>query len=545
MKTAYSFSEIGVKQVALSLYLGEKTAHNFYPPIRPIAECVKHKIPGIANNPQCCRGQRQRVAAMLKRQQPFPNEPAVLKALEAASTDGFFLISGQQVGVCLGPLYSLIKAVALIALRDKLETELPGYRFVPLFWASGMDHDFEEIRHAGYISENGEFCKVSIDQPAGTEGWPASHIKLDSAAVANLRELSSHLPATPYADEMRAAFDASYTPGATLSEAFCRLLASFMAREGLLVFDPEDEEAKKIALPLFTQSLKRQDEEWREINARNAAIQKAGGILQVSTLPEDTNLFMINDSGMREKLVRTDSSFAVKSGGQGWSLTELISLVESEPSRISFSALTRPLFQQTLFPTVAFLGGAGEVAYWAQLYPLFPLYDLPEPLLVPRPTFTLTNSRQRRLMERYGIELPDLLQPKNELMRKLAKDAVPQEITTRIDDMEASFSSQASLLSEDAAKLDAGLVAVMETLNANFQKHLATVKKKVEQSVKQRDGALELQVSELYNSLVPNGALQERSISSLAALVMYGKPLIAAIKSACEFPPAGHIILPL
>jgi bacillithiol synthase len=545
MKTAYSFSEIGVKQVALSLYLGAKTAHSFYPPIRPIAECVKHKIPSIANNQQCCRGQRQRVAAMLKRQQPFPNEPAVQKALEAASTDGFFLISGQQVGVCLGPLYSLIKAVALVALRNKLEVELPGYRFVPMFWASGMDHDFEEIRHAGYISENGEFGKVSIAQPAGTEGWPASRIKLDEAAVASLRELFNHLPAATYIDEMRAAFDASYTPGATLSEAFCRLLATFLAREGLLVFDPEDEEAKNIALPFFTESLKRQDEEWREINARNAAIQKAGGILQVSTQPEDTNLFLLNNGGVREKLVRTASGFAIKSGGEGWGISELTSLVEREPSRISFSALTRPLFQQTLFPTVAFLGGAGEVAYWAQLYPLFPLYDLPEPLLVPRPTFTLTNSRQRRLMERYGIELPDLLQPKNELVRKLAKDAVPQEITARIEEMEASFADQASLLSEDAAKLDPGLAAVMETLDANFRKHLATVKKKVEQSVKQRDGALELQVTELYSSLVPNGVLQERSISSLAALAMYGRPLIAAIKSACEFPPAGHIALQL
>ncbi len=545
MKTSYSFSEIGVKQIALSHYLGLKLADSFFPPIRPIAECVKHKVPGIANNPQCCRGPRQRVAAMLKRQQPFPNEPAVQKALDAASTDGFFLISGQQVGVCLGPLYTLIKAVALIALRDKLEVDLPGYRFVPLFWASGMDHDFEEIRHAGYISENGEFGKVSIAQPAGTEGWPASRIALDTSAVASLREIFTHLPATPSTGEMLAAFDASYKPGATLSAAFCTLMASLFARAGLLVFDPEDEEAKQITFPLFAESLKRQEDEWREINARNAAIQKAGGILQVTTLPEDTNLFMINGDGVREKLVRTGSGFAMKSGGEGWGIDGLTSLVEREPSRISFGALTRPLFQQALFPTVAFLGGAGEVAYWAQLYPLFPLYSMPEPLLVPRPTFTLTNSRQRRLMERYGIELPDLLQPKNELMRKLAKDAVPQEITARIDEMEASFAGQASLLSGDAAKLDPGLVAVMETLGANFKKHIATVRKKVEQSVKQRDGALELQVSELYSSLVPNGMLQERSLSSLAALAMYGKPLIGVIKKACEFPPAGHVVLSL
>ncbi len=546
MRTVYSFSEFGVKPVALSHYLGEKSADLFYPPIRPIAECVKHKAASIAISAGCSRGQRKRIAEMLRRQQPRPAEPAVEKSLDAAATDGYFLVAGQQVGVCLGPTYTLIKAVALLALRDRLEAALPGYRFVPLFWASGMDHDFEEIRHVGFTNRRGAFERVSIEQPAGTEGKPVNRIKLDASAVSSSGAFFEHLPPSPYADEARAAFSASYVVGATLTEAFCRLMSFFLASEGLLVFDSEDEEAKEIALPLFTESLKRQGEEWREINARNAAIQKAGGTLQVSAQPEDTNLFLLSEEGVREKLVCAGAGFTTKGSSREWRIEELSSLVEREPWRISFGALTRPLYQQALFPTVAFLGGAGEVAYWAQLYPLFAMYGLPEPLLVPRPTFTITNSRQRRLMERYGLELPAFfLQPKNELLRRLAKQAVPQGITSRLDEMEADFSRQAQLLSEESAKLDPGIVGVLETLEANFRKHLATVRKKVEQSVKRRDEQLDLQVSELYASLSPGGVPQERSICSLAALALFGQPLINEVRQACEFPPPGHIVIPL
>jgi uncharacterized protein YllA (UPF0747 family) len=231
-----------------------------------------------------------------------------------------------------------------------------------------------------------------------------------------------------------------------------------------------------------------------------------------------------------------------KGSGRNYSGSELSELAARDPSRISFGAMMRPLFQQTLFPTSVFMGGAGEVAYWAQLFPLFGVYGLPEPLLLPRPSFTLSTGRQRRLLEKYGLELTDLMQPQNELVRRLASGAIPQGLTARLDEMEQAYASRERALAEEAAKLDPGLAGVLETLGANIHKHLATVRKKVEQSIKRGDEQLGAQAMELCAGLMPNGALQERSLNSLAALGIFGEGLIDHLRAACEFPPAAHIM---
>jgi bacillithiol biosynthesis cysteine-adding enzyme BshC len=545
MRTAYKFGELGVKPIALHLYEGTPAADKFFPPIRPLADCVKFQLSSFSGSQQCCRPNRRMMAEMLRSQQPMPDEPAVVQALEVAETDGFFLISGQQVGVCLGPLYTLIKAVALLALRDKLERELPGYRFVPLFWASGMDHDFEEIRHADFPSGGGAWQRVSIGQPPGTEGMPCSSIALSVEAVAQLGAMFDMLPSSAHVAKMRSAFAAAYTPGATLSEAFMRLMAHFLAKEGLLVFDPEDLAAKRLGVDLFKSSLSQQPAEWAALEARNKVITAAGGHEQVVTVEGDTNLFLLDENGVREKIVHAGNGFALKGSGASFSESELSELAERDPSRISFGALMRPLFQQSLFPTAAFIGGAGEVAYWAQLFPLFGVYGLPEPLLLPRPSFTLTTSRQRRLLEKYSLELTDFMQPQHEIVHMLASKAVPQELSARLDELEQSYASRESALVDEAVKLDPGLQGVLETLGANFRKHLATVRKKVEQSIKRGDDQLSVQAAELCAGLMPSGALQERSLNSLAALSIFGEGLIGRLRAACEFPPAAHMILPL
>jgi uncharacterized protein YllA (UPF0747 family) len=162
-----------------------------------------------------------------------------------------------------------------------------------------------------------------------------------------------------------------------------------------------------------------------------------------------------------------------------------------------------------------------------------------------RPSFTLTTSRQRRLLERYGLELTDFMKPRNEIVRMLASKAVPQELSARLDELEQSYAGRERALVDEAVKLDPGLQGVLETLGANFRKHLATVRKKVEQSIKRGDDQLNTQASELYAGLMPSGALQERSLNSLAALSIFGEGLIGRLREACEFPPAAHIMLPL
>jgi bacillithiol biosynthesis cysteine-adding enzyme BshC len=331
-----------------------------------------------------------------------------------------------------------------------------------------------------------------------------------------------------------------YTPGKTYSLAFRELMATYFAGHGLLFFEPEDEEAKTLGKELFISSVERQAEEDRLLGKRNKRIRELGLELQVAALEGETNLFLIEENGVRDKLVRSEKGFATKVRNERFTARELRELAEAEPARISFGVLLRPVFQQALFPVAAYLGGTSEAAYWAQMYPLFGLHGLPEPLLIPRPGFTLISRRAARLLNRYELELTDFLAPQHELLRRVSARAIPPTLARRISELQSVFASYTAEMRDDAVKLDEGLGGVLDTLAANFAKHLATVEKKAAQAAKRKDDLLVRHICELYDVLMPQGKLQERVLSALSAVNEFGTRVIDAVQEASEFPPSNH-----
>lgn len=545
MKAEYTFRELGVNELALSLIEGTEIANEFFPPIRPLADCVARKIAELEVCAQASPEHRSRIAAMLHRQQPRPEEPSIVEALKDLEEGAFLLVSGQQVGVCMGPMYTLIKAAALIALRDKLAREMPQHRFAALFWAGGMDHDFSEIRCCYVYDRERRLRSICLEQPDGTTGQPVGRIELTAEGAARLPQLIDIMPPTDHTPGLRKAVEESYVPGKTYSLAFRELLASQFAQRGLLLFEPEDEEAKALGKTLFASSVARQDEEAALLGQRNRRIGELGCELQASELEDETNLFLIAENGTRDKLVRAKGGFATKAGQKWFTAEELRELVEQNPASLSFGVMLRPVFQQTLFPVAAYLGGTSEVAYWAQMYPLFSLHGLPEPLLVPRPGFTLISHRTARLLDRYKLELTDFRQPQHELLRRLSARAIPPTLAHRIRELESVFTSYANEMRDDAVKLDEGLGGVLDTLSANFHKHLATVEKKMAQAAKRKDDLLVQHASELFEALMPQGKLQERTLTALSVINEYGPNAVDAIRNACEFPPTGHRVIVL
>ena len=243
--------------------------------------------------------------------------------------------------------------------------------------------------------------------------------------------------------------------------------------------------------------------------------------------------------------MRSEGRFTTKTGQKCFTAEELINLAKLNPTSLSFGVMLRPVFQQVLFPVAAYLGGTSEVAYWAQMYPLFKLHSLPEPLIVPRPGFTLISRRTARLLDRYKLKLTDFLQPRHELLRKLSARAIPPTLSHRMRELESVFTSYATGMRDDAVKLDEGLGGVLDTLSANFNKHLATVEKKISQAAKRKDDLLVQHVAELCEVLMPQGKLQERTLTALSVLNEHGSAVIETIRDACEFPPPGHKVITL
>ncbi len=544
MRSGLTFRELGVNELALALIEGLEPANDFYPPIRPFTDCLAQKVAELSRCAQSSAEHRRRIAAILRRIQPSSNEPAVAQALSDIEDGACFLMSGQQVGVCLGPLYTLIKAAALLALRDRLAVLMPQQKFVPLFWASGMDHDFEEISSC-YVNDPTEGLRaLTVTQPEGSLGNPVGSIELTAQAATAIQAMFDLAARTEHSPRLREALTDAYQPGKTFARAFVELMASLLAHEGLLFFDSQDEEAKELGVPLFVGSVQRQDEEAKIIRQRNERIISLGIEPQVAVLPGETNLFCVHD-GLRDKLVRRGDGLATKARGEYFTSAEVVARAEEEPAYTSFGVLLRPVYQQTLFPVAAYLGGTSEAAYWAQMYPLFSFYGLPQPLLVPRPSFTVLSPRQARLLKRYALELTDLLAPQHELLRQLSARAISPTLAHRLRELRDVFDDYAHGLREDAVKLDSSLGGVLDTLDINLRKHLATVEKKMAQATKRKSSLLVGHVHELYSALMPLGKLQERVLTSLGMLNTHGPRLVYAIRDACEFPPSEHRLLVL
>jgi len=544
MRSEYAFRELGANEAALALIEGTEAADEFFPPIRPFAERLQAKAEELAHCPQSSVDHRRRIADLLSRQQPRPGLPAVQQALGELEQGAFALVSGQQVGVCLGPLYTLIKAVSLLALRDYLAVELPGFKFVPLFWASSLDHDFEEIRRCHTLRPDGSLCTITVNQPEGTAGHPVGEIEVTEDAPRTVCGLFSASAATEHSEKLKQLVAAVYRPGSTHGRAFVEHLAAILAEAWLIVFDPQDILAKEMAVPLFTASVRHQKEEARLIEQTTTRLAARGWRPQVAVLHGETNLFCLYD-GARDKLVRSGEGFTTKWHGRYFTAEEVIRRAENDPECVSFNVLLRPVYQQLLFPVAAYLGGTSEAAYWAQMYPLFGLYGLPAPLFVPRPGFALVSARQSRLLKRYNLELTDLMLPEHELLRQLAEREIPPGLAQQLQELQQLFSARSRELAREAVKLDPGLGGVLNTLDANFTKHLALVEKKLTQALKRKNEQLGEQVHELYEALMPQGQLQERVVSSLAMLNLYGTQLLSRLREACCFPPVSHRILHL
>src|SRR6185312_11821050 len=293
----------------------------------------------------------------------LPDSPARRRALENLGKPGTaVVITGQQVGLFLGPLYTIYKAATAIVLAETLAVET-GTPVVPIFWMATEDHDFAEIDHCS-IARGGE---------------PPLRLRVSADARSDAR--------APVAEALLAA---DYTPGRRFGDAFAGLLGALFADEGLLVFHPRTPGAAALAAPAYRHALLHAGAIAERLVARDAALAAAGFDAQVHVRPDAALVFAHDDRGGRQ-LVRLDDAPARAAD------------VAADPTRFSSSALLRPIVQDTLFPTAAYVGGPAECSYFGQCSALYDLFELPVPLVAPRARFRLVDPRTRERLDALGL----------------------------------------------------------------------------------------------------------------------------------------------
>lgn len=482
---------------------------------------------------------REAVAAALVRQQEARGAgPAAERAALLRDPRAVAVVTGQQAGLFGGPLYVLYKALAARKTARLVEErrEAPA---VAVFWVASDDHDFAEVRSATVIDDTARIRTLRYSPRQEPVGQPAWRIPLDDTIGRLVEELGQALPASPHRDDLVALVAECYRPGAVLSDAFARLLSSLLP--DLVVLEPSDPALKALVAPVLAREIAEDSPTSRLALEIGVSLLAAGYHQQVPVRPGFLNLFF-HSEGERRALARQDGTIEVRGVGRKIPTAQAARLVAADPGSWSPGVLLRPLTQDALLPTAAYVGGPAEIAYHAQIGPSYVHFGIPRPALVPRPSLTLVEAAQARALEAEGLKLTDLEADPEGLVARWAREAYP-EVEAAFARTREALEREMDAVEERLGALDPTLRAAADAARGRALHQIETLHEKSIRALKKRDQTRADRLRRSRDALFPGGSFQERGLGLVSALARHGRPLVVEIEARMDPFAQGHQVL--
>jgi len=419
-----------------------------------------------------------------------------------ASGEVLVVTTGQQPGLFTGPLYTIYKALSAAALSRCLEAER-RVPVVPVFWVAGDDHDFAEANHVSVLNAAGEVVRIVLrERPADAQLLPLYREPCGPEVGAALEVLRAALPDTEFKNEALAWLEGAYQPGTNLADAGADALNRLLSPRGIAVFRAHDRAAKRAAAPWLLRALD-------------------------VTLPDGLSPVLVEGSAGRDRL----RASVTRRSGERFTPEALKRIAAESPERLSPNVLLRPVIEAALFPTVAYAAGPGELEYLPDATPLYAHLGVTPQTPVPRWSGLLLESRVEKVLERYGLTADDFQGPPGALEARLARAAVPAEITDTLVRLRAEIDLHYGRLATDIARLDPTLERTVQSARNAALGGTHEIEKKLVASLKRADATLTGQLTRARAALGPEGKPQERVLTMVTFLARYGPGLLDAIEA--------------
>jgi bacillithiol synthase len=445
------------------------------------------------------------------------------------------IVTGHQVGLFGGPLFTLLKAVSLVRLVQ--EAERVGVDAVPIFWLATEDHDLAEVNHV-VLPDGAGGLRTITTKSQGAESAPMSQVLLDGDIAECLAAAQEVVGGTEVMDWLREA----YTPGRSLGDAFAVLLSRVFADFGIILLDPSDAEFHKLGAPIFVAAIERAEEIDKALLARGKELQAAGYHEQVKVTASSTLLFKFHD-GARTVIRRTNGDFTY--AGQKVTRDELLADIDAAPERFSANVLLRPVLQDYLLPTLGYIGGPAEVAYFAQVGVVYEkLLGRVTPAL-PRFSATLVEQPVERLLKKYHLSITDTFQSTEDLKRELAKRVMPPKLQAALDDAAQSLEVAMARVKASLAALDPTLDDAARRSTAKMNYQLNKLRTKAASAEVRRNEVLARHAAQIGSALFPDKTLQERLIGAVYFLARQGRELLPTLVEAAQVDCPDHQVIHL
>jgi len=495
------------------------SVRDFYPRSPIFSEWVKDESQRIVYD----AARRGTVSEILERQnRAWGASSKTMANIERLRRGALAAVTGQQVGLFGGPLFSIFKALTAVKLAE--EATAAGVECVPIFWLATEDHDLAEVNHVAFALEHGAPELLAVESH-GVVDAPVGAVKFGREIEPVVERAVALLGGSEVTTWLREA----YRPGETLGSAFALLFARLFADWGVILLDPADKDFHEQAKPLFGAAVERASELDEALLARGKALEAAGYHQQVKVTSASTLLFEVKN-GARTVVRRKNNGvnggeFLV--GEDRISSKELVDRIEQAPEKFNPNALFRPVVQDYLLPTLVYTGGPAEVAYFAQAAVVYEkLLGRVTPIL-PRFSATLLEAKPERILTRYQLGLPDVLLGPEKLREAIAARSLPSDLQARFSEAYASAEKTMAAVRESIGKLDSTLIGAADRVRTRLWYQINRLHRRASRAELLRNEVITRHADALSDALFPHKALQEREVAGVSFVARYGTELLA------------------
>ena len=450
------------------------------------------------------------------------------------------IVTGQQVGLFTGPAYSLYKAISAVKYAEEVSAK--GIDAVPVFWLATEDHDLAEVNHVAW-NAGGEtgLSQFELPETETESGRRVGEVKLGPGITALVAKAAESLQGG-FAEEIGRALRESYTPEETYGSAFGKLMARLMAGRGIIFLDPLDERLHRFSANIYRRALDDADSLRDALMARSKELEHAGFHAQVKVSGGSTLLFY-NVDGRREALRSRNGKFYA--GHASFTLEELHAAIEKNPEAITPNVLLRPIVQDTLLPTAAYIAGPAEIAYMAQAQVVYQKLLGRMPAILPRASFTILEPLVSRKLTKFGFELGDVLRGRQQLRSRMEQKYLPRALTRRFDAGEKALRRLLKSFRNPLEKLDRTLVDALDSGERKMLHQFMKIKGKAGRAENVRRDVLDRYERLLLDALYPHRELQERSLSPLPWIAGYGPAFLDKLSRLASVEAHQHDVVSL
>ena len=413
--------------------------------------------------------------------------------------------TGQQPGLFTGPLYTVYKALSVLALARRLERDRHT-PVVPVFWVAGDDHDFAEANHTAFLNSAGDLTPLVLRERAPDAPLlPLARERCGEEIGAALAALRAGTPETEFKAAALEWLERCYRPEATLADAFATALAALLGPRGLVVLRAYDRSAKQAAAPWVLKGLD-------------------------VTLPDGYTPVFVEAALGRDRLERRGADFVTRRSGERFTRRQLEDIGREAPDRLSPNVLLRPVIEAVLLPTVAYAAGPAELNYLPEAAPLYTALGgvTPQPPL-PRWSGVILEARVEKLMERYGLGLEAFDGKPGELEARLVRAALPAQTAEALTALRRELAERYERLGQGVAAIDPTLERTVQSARNAALAGTQEIEKKLVASLKREDETLVRQIARARAAVYPQGEPQERVLTLVSFLIRYGPALVDAL----------------